>query len=62
MNLERALRLIAGALVLVTTGLGMWVHPAFLWLTLFIGANLLQSAVTNWCPMMAILRRAGLKA
>ena len=61
MTLEQALRLIAGAFVLVSTALGMWVHPAFLWFTLFVGANLLQSGVTDWCPMMAILRRAGLK-
>ena len=61
MNLEPMLRLIAGAVVMVTTALGMWVHPGFLWVTLFAGANLFQSAVTNWCPMMAILRRVGVK-
>ena len=62
MNLERALRLIAGSFVLASTALGMWVHPAFLWFTLFVGANLLQSGVTNWCPMMAILRKAGVRS
>ena len=61
MNLEQMLRFIAGAVVMATTALGMWVHPGFLWVTLFAGANLFQSAVTNWCPMMAILRRAGVK-
>ena len=60
MTVERSLRLIAGSFVLVSTVLGMWVHPAFFWFTLFVGANLLQSAFTNWCPMMAILRKAGL--
>ena len=59
MGLEQSLRLIAGALVLASAGLGMWVHPGFHWVTLFVGANLLQSGVTNWCPMMAFLRRAG---
>jgi len=59
MSFAQTYRLIAGAFVLITTGLGIWVHPAFLWLTLFVGANLLQSGFTNWCPMMAILRRAG---
>jgi hypothetical protein len=39
----------------------MWVNPAFHWVTLFIAANLFQSGITNWCPMMAILRRAGVK-
>jgi DUF2892 family protein len=61
MNLEQSLRLIAGVLVLTSTALGMWVHPAFHWVTLFIAANLFQSGITNWCPMMAILRRAGVK-
>jgi hypothetical protein len=61
MAVEQALRLIAGAFVLASTALGIWVHPAFLWFTLFVGANLLVSGVTNWCPMMAILRRAGLR-
>jgi hypothetical protein len=37
----------------------MYVHPYFLWFTLFVGLNLVQSAFTGWCPMMAILRSAG---
>jgi hypothetical protein len=61
MSVERSLRLVAGAFVLLSTVLGIWVHPAFLWFTLFVGANLLQSSVTNWCPMMAILRKAGVQ-
>jgi hypothetical protein len=44
----------------MTTVLGVMVHPAFLWGTAFVGANLLQSGFTNWCSMMAVLRRAGL--
>jgi hypothetical protein len=59
MTVERALRSIAGLFVLVSAGLGAWVHPGFFWFTAFVGANLLQSGFTNWCPMMAILRRAG---
>jgi hypothetical protein len=39
----------------------MWVHPYFLWFTAFVGLNLFQSAFTNQCPMMAILRAAGLR-
>jgi hypothetical protein len=61
MNVERALRLIAGAFVVLSVILGMYVHPGFLWFTAFVGANLFQSAFTNWCPMMAILRQAGLR-
>jgi hypothetical protein len=59
MTVEPMLRLIAGGFVLVSVILGMYVHPAFLWFTAFVGANLFQSAFTNWCPMMALLRRAG---
>ena len=61
MTLTQTYRLIAGAFVLVSTALGIWVHPAFLWFTLFVGANLLQSGLTDWCPMMSMLRMAGLK-
>ena len=61
MNVERMLRMIAGAFVAASVLLGIWVHPAFLWFTLFVGLNLFQSAFTNWCPMMAILRKAGVR-
>lgn len=62
MTVERALRLIAGLFVMLSVVLGMYVNANFLWFTLFVGANLFQSAFTNWCPMMAILRRAGVRA
>jgi hypothetical protein len=61
MTVDRALRLIAGAFVFASVMLGMYVHPNFYWFTAFVGLNLLQSAFTNWCPMMAILRKAGLR-
>lgn len=61
MTVERYLRLIAGIVVLVSLGLGWWVSPWFLLLTAFVGLNLLQSGFTNWCPMMAILRNAGVE-
>jgi hypothetical protein len=61
MTVDRALRLIAGAFVFASVLLGMYVHTGFYWFTAFVGLNLFQSAFTNWCPMMAILRRAGLK-
>jgi hypothetical protein len=61
MTVDRALRLIGGSFVFVSVLLGMFVHPNFYWFTAFVGVNLLQSAFSNWCPMMAILRKAGLK-
>lgn len=61
MTLEPTLRLIAGAFVTTSVLLGAYVHPYFLWFTVFVGANLVQSAFTNWCPMMTILKRAGIR-
>jgi hypothetical protein len=60
MTIERVLRLIAGAFVTLSVLLGIYVNANFLWFTLFVGVNLFQSAFTNWCPMMAILRKGGL--
>jgi hypothetical protein len=40
---------------------GIYVNVNFLWFAVFVGANLMQSAFTNWCPMITILRRAGLR-
>ncbi len=62
MTVERALRLIAGAFVLLSLVLGYWVHPAWLLFTAFVGLNLFQSGLTNWCPMMTILQRAGVRS
>jgi hypothetical protein len=59
MDIEKTLRLIAGVVVTASVLLGLYVTPLFFWLTLFVGLNLLQSGVTNWCPMMTILRRIG---
>ena len=61
MNIERMLRMIAGGLTLVSLALAHYVDPRWLWFTAFIGANLLQSAFTNWCPMMTILRKIGVE-
>jgi hypothetical protein len=59
MTVEAWLRLIAGAFVMLSVALGHWVHPGFFLFTAFVGLNLFQSAFTGWCPMMALLRRAG---
>ena len=60
MTVERALRLIAGALVSISVLLGIYLNANFFWFTLFVGVNLFQSAFTNWCPMMVVLRKGGL--
>lgn len=59
MTLEPMLRLIAGVFVTASALLGLFVHPYFHWFTVFVGLNLFQSAFTKWCPMMSILRHAG---
>lgn len=61
MNVERALRLLAGVMVLLSIALAYYVSRYWIWLTAFVGLNLLQSAFTNWCPAMAIFRAFGMK-
>jgi hypothetical protein len=61
MTIERGLRLVAGIVVILSVGLGFWVSPYWLLLTGFAGLNLLQSAFTNWCPMVWLLARLGLR-
>ena len=59
MTLERTLRLIAGAFILASLALGHYVHPNWYFFTAFVGLNLLQSGLTNWCPMMLFLKKLG---
>jgi hypothetical protein len=61
MTVERILRLVAGLFVVASVLLGLFVHANYLWFTLFVGLNLLQSGVTNRCPLATILRRAGVR-
>jgi hypothetical protein len=62
MTVDRYLRLIAGSFILLSLALGYWVHPAWFLFTAFVGLNLLQSAFTNWCPAMSILKKLGVKS
>ena len=59
MYIDRMLRLIAGFFVLLSLILAHFHNPNWLWFTAFVGANLFQSAFTNWCPMMTILAKFG---
>ncbi len=61
MTIERALRSIGGLFVTLSVLLAVTVDARFLWFTGFVGVNLLQSGLTNWCPMMTFLRWAGVK-
>jgi hypothetical protein len=61
MTVERGVRLMAGAMVLLSLVLAHFLSLYWLWLTAFVGLNLLQSAFTNWCPAMSIFRAMGMK-
>jgi hypothetical protein len=62
MTIERYLRLIAGSFVLLSVVLGYFHSPYWFLFTGFVALNLIQSAFTNWCPMMTFLRRLGAKS
>jgi len=61
MTVERGLRMLAGFMVLLSLALAHWHSTNWLWLTAFVGLNLLQSAFTNWCPAIPILRALGFR-
>ncbi|MHC4617512.1 MAG: YgaP family membrane protein [Planctomycetota bacterium] len=61
MTVERGLRGIAGFFILISVLLSHYHSPYWLFFAGFVGLNLLQSAFTNWCPMMSILRKLGVE-
>ncbi|MDT8285824.1 MAG: DUF2892 domain-containing protein [Elusimicrobiales bacterium] len=61
MKMGEALRLLAGLMVLLSLGLAVYIDIRWLWLTAFVGANLLQSAFTRWCPAIWFFRKMGLR-
>jgi hypothetical protein len=54
------IRLITGSIVLISLSLSL-IHPNWLFLTAFVGLTLLQSAFTNWCPLIVLLKKLGVK-
>jgi hypothetical protein len=61
MTVERGLRMLVGLMVLLSLALAHFFSTYWLWLTVFVGLNLLQSSFTNWRPAMTILRAIGMK-
>lgn len=66
MTVERGIRAMAGTFVLLSLALGvegspLFVSASWLWFTAFVGANLLQSAFTGFCPAVTVLRKLGLR-
>lgn len=61
MTLDRSVLAFAGTMVLLSAVLTAWVSPYFVWLTVFVGANMLQSAFTGFCPAAMVMRKLGVK-
>ncbi|MDW6004525.1 YgaP family membrane protein [Vibrio mangrovi] len=61
MTIENGVRVLAGSMVLLSVILTYFVHPYFVWLTVFVGLNLIQSAFTGICPAVFMLKKLGLK-
>jgi hypothetical protein len=62
MSIERGVAAFAGFMVLLSVVLTQLVHPGFVWLTVFVGANLFQQAFTGLCPAAWVMRRAGMRS
>jgi DUF2892 family protein len=61
MNVDRAVFLLAGTMLLVSLALAWLVSPYWLILTAFVGANMFQAAFTGFCPAAMVFRKLGLK-
>ncbi|NGZ67186.1 DUF2892 domain-containing protein [Vibrio aestuarianus subsp. cardii] len=60
MTIENGVRVLASSMILLSVILTMFVHPNFVWLTVFVGVNLIQSAFTGICPAVFFLKKLGL--
>lgn len=58
---ERIIRAVAGSFILISLLLAVYININWLWFTIFVGVNLLQSSITKWCLMGQILSRFGIK-
>lgn len=61
MSVERSVEAFVGLMVLLSVALTVFVHPWFVWMTVFVGINVIQQAVTGFCPVAMGLRKAGMK-
>ncbi len=61
MTLDRAVLAFAGLVVLTSLALAHFVHPAWIWLTVFAGANMFQAAFTGFCPAAMVFKALGVK-
>jgi len=61
MSVERGVAAFAGFMVLLSVVLTVFVHPGFVWLTVFVGANLFQQSFTGFCPAAMVMRKLGMR-
>ena len=61
MSIDRAVLRFAGVMIFLSVALTLWVSPYFVWFTVFIGANLLQSSFTGFCPAASVFKAIGVK-
>ena len=61
MTLDRSVLAFAGVMILLSVALTVWVSPLFVWFTVFIGLNLLQSSFTGFCPAASLFKLFGVK-
>ncbi|WP_296763389.1 DUF2892 domain-containing protein [Sediminimonas sp.] len=61
MTLDRSVMLFAGIMTLLSVALTWWVSPLWMWFTVFIGANMIQSSFTGFCPAAMVMRKLGIK-
>jgi hypothetical protein len=59
MTVDRLVHIFAGSFILLSLALARFHNPNWIWFTVFVGANLLQSGLTNWCLLASILRKLG---
>ena len=62
MSIDRAVMMFAGIMVLVSLALSELYSPYWLWLTVFVGVNLIQASFTGFCPAAMIFKKLGLKS
>ena len=62
MSLEKSVEAFAGFMVLLSVVLTVFVHPNFMWLTVFVGANLFQQAFTGFCPAAMVMHKLGIRS
>jgi len=62
MSLERSVTAFAGFMILLSVLLTVFVHPGFVWFTVFIGVNLFQQSFTGFCPAAMAMRKFGIRS